>query len=226
MTRRKPETYLHHKDHPYNKDPVKGLATAISLGRAFLTGLLGALAALLGFAALLPLRQSLPWLDQTIAEGLVFSGSVAGLLLAMVLLSWFYMARPLRALVRERGLDPVVPEPAAERPNALFQAVVVVGLLALLVLMLRFEYHWRELLQEFDYMSWGGVVDLDLRYRMLFEGTESVRDYLADRAARVGYNTGTYTRKVMSGVCFPGTLLPVALAFFGRSWLGWWRRSA
>jgi hypothetical protein len=149
MTRALPE------NHPYRKDPLKGLATARGLSSMFATSLIGALAALALFGALFPLRLTHMWLDRSIWEGLVFGGSVAVFLLVLILLTHLYMTRPLLALARERGLDPVAARPAAPKPSLGPQLVVILVLVACLALALWSEYRFKDLLENTGFQNQG-----------------------------------------------------------------------
>jgi hypothetical protein len=137
----------HPASHPYVKDPVRGLRTYGGLRRLFATSLLGALLALGMAVALRPLEAGSPWLRRSLAEGLVFSASVALFLAVCVVLAWAYMGRPLGRIARERGLDPRPCLPAPERPG--FSALILLGVLGAAVpVALAFEYRYRDLLAD------------------------------------------------------------------------------
>lgn len=190
MTRRLPDS------HPYMKDPLKGLASARAMTTTFLTSLTGALVVLGLFVLILPLQIAQPWLARSIAEGLVFAGSVAVFLLVLILLAHLYMTRPLRALARERGLDPVPARPAATRPSLAGQLMVVLVLAALLALALWSEHRFADQLANTGFQHQGWVSLL----------------------------VNPYGYPIPAGVGILTTLLGVVLANSVRNWLSWWRR--
>lgn len=142
-------------NHPYLRDPLRGLAVYAGLRRFFLASLAGALVALAAALLLFPLSARWPWLGRSLAEALVFAGSIAVLMAVMALLAWIYMGRPLAALARERGLPAGPASPPPARPSVLRQAALLAGAAALAVLLLGLEYRYRDLLADPDFARRG-----------------------------------------------------------------------
>jgi hypothetical protein len=122
-------------------DPALSLQRGLKMRAATLTLAVGSGVATAVFAALWPLQDARPWLSRSLAEGLVFAGSVAVFALILALLSWIYLIRPSRAL----GGVPAASS-AAERPNLLLQLVALAGLIAIGAVLVWFEYRYQAVL--------------------------------------------------------------------------------
>jgi len=122
-------------------DPATSLQRGLKMRAATLTLAVGSGLATAAFAALWPLHGSRPWLERSLAEGLVFAGSVAIFALVLALLSWVYVIRPSRAL---GGQAPAARVPAP--PNIALQLATLAGLIAVGALLVWFEYRYQAVL--------------------------------------------------------------------------------